>query len=86
MLSSRHRVLYVGVSGDLKARVCQHKHKLVRGFTSKYNVDRLVWYEVYEDPMTAIGREKQLKRWSRAKKTWLIETLNPEWRDLCDEI
>ena len=86
MLSSRYRVLYIGITSELKIRVYQHKTKMVPGFTKKYNVDRLVWYESYENSIAAIEREKQLKRWSRKKKIWLIERDNPEWRDLYGDL
>jgi putative endonuclease len=86
MCASRSRVLYIGVTSALKARVYQHQTEAFPGFTSKYNVNRLVWYEAYENPIDAIEREKQLKRWARRKKVWLIERENPHWRDLYGEI
>ena len=87
MLASRkHGTLYIGVARDLVRRVYEHKTKAVPGFTTKYGVDRLVWYEVYDDPTNAITREKELKKWRRAWKIRLIEEMNPEWRDLYDEI
>ncbi len=82
----RHTVLYTGVTGDLKARVYQHREKLVPGFTTRYNVQKLVYYEVFSDPTTAIEREKQIKAGSRRNKIKLINAMNPEWRDLYDEI
>lgn len=75
-------VLYVGVTSDLRKRVWEHKQKVVEGFTTRYNVDRLVYYEATEDIAAAIEREKQLKAGSRKKKIALIDCLNPEWRDL----
>ncbi len=75
-------VLYVGVTNDLQRRVYEHKEKLTEGFTKKYNVNRLVYYEVFEDIENAIIREKQIKGGSRAKKIKLIESINKEWKDL----
>ncbi len=83
LLANKHNnVLYTGVTNDLIRRVYEHKNKLVAGFTKKYNVDRLVYYEVYGSIITAIEREKQIKGWSRKKKQDLINVLNPEWTDL----
>ncbi len=79
-------VLYIGVTSHLHSRVYQHKHKLVAGFTARYNVNRLVYYELYEDMYTAIGRERQLKAGSRSRKIELIENTNPGWHDLYDQI
>lgn len=77
-----NRVLYTGVTNDLKRRVYEHKRKLVKGFTSKYNVSKLVYYDVCEDIENAILREKQIKGWLRKKKVALIESMNREWSDL----
>ena len=77
-------VLYIGVTSDLERRVFEHKKKLVAGFTSKYNLDRLVYFEDTEDVQAAIGREKQLKGWLRRRKAALVETMNPDWRDLSE--
>ena len=77
-----NNVLYTGVTSDLIRRVYEHKNKLLQGFTQKYNVDRLVYYEACENIVVAIEREKQIKAWSRKKKDQLINTLNPEWNDL----
>ena len=74
--------LYVGVTSQLPARVWQHKHKVTGGFTARYGVDRLVWFETHETMVSAIQREKQLKAGSRHKKLALIEALNPRWDDL----
>ena len=74
--------LYVGVTSQLPARVWQHKHKVTGGFTARYGVDRLVWFETHETMVSAIQREKQLKAGSRQKKLALIEALNPRWDDL----
>lgn len=81
-----HTVLYTGVSNDLIRRVYEHKDKCIKGFTQKYNVDQLVYYEVFEDPRNAIEREKQMKAGSRAKKLALINRMNPEFKDLYDQI
>jgi putative endonuclease len=83
LLSSRkHGTLYLGITKDILRRVHQHKAHSVPGFSGRYGVDRLVWFEVYEDPANAISREKQLKKWRRDWKVRLIEEQNPEWRDL----
>jgi putative endonuclease len=84
IVASRTRVLYVGVTNDLARRVWEHKEKLTPGFTSKYNVNRLVYYEETSDVKAAIAREKQIKGWLRAKKVALIEGMNPGWADLSD--
>ncbi|MEM7637091.1 MAG: GIY-YIG nuclease family protein [Pseudomonadota bacterium] len=85
MLANRkHGTLYVGVTGNLAARVFQHRNNEVEGFTSKYGVHRLVLAEVHETMENAIVREKQLKKWNRAWKVQLIEQKNPEWDDLYD--
>ena len=78
--------LYLGVTRDLIRRTYQHKEKLLRGFTSRYDVRRLVWFEVYDDPTAAIEREKEIKKWRRAWKIALIEKENPDWNDLYSEI
>ena len=81
-----NKALYTGVTSNLKKRIWEHKQKLVRGFTSKYNIDKLVYYEVFTDIKLAIQREKQIKAGSRIKKINLIETTNPEYRDLYNEL
>ena len=86
MASRRNGTLYLGVTNDLVRRVYQHKTKALGGFTARYGVNLLVWYECYDDPTTAITREKELKKWRRAWKLELIEKMNPSWRDLYDEI
>ena len=80
-----NKVLYIGVTSNLERRLYEHKMKLVDGFTQKYNVDKLVYYEVTSDVKTALEREKQLKGWVRAKKDMLIEHQNPAWEDLSDK-
>ena len=82
LASRRHGTLYLGVTNNLPRRVHQHRTKDVKGFTAKYGVMRLVWYEVYEQITEAIAREKQLKKWHRDWKIRLIEEMNPEWEDL----
>ena len=82
MTNKNNRVLYTGVTNDLKRRVYEHKEKFVSGFTGKYNVTKLVYYEILEDPENAILREKQIKAGSRRKKIDLIEGFNKEWNDL----
>jgi len=77
--------MYIGVTNDLIRRVYEHKSKQVDGFTKKYNVNKLVYYEEYNNASDAISREKQLKGWIRAKKNALIETINPKWDDLLQE-
>ena len=86
MTNKSNNVLYTGVTNDLIKRIYQHKEKLVKGFTDKYNVIKLVYYEGCGDVEEAILREKRIKGGSRAKKLALIENMNSEWRDLYDEI
>jgi putative endonuclease len=86
MTNAKHTVLYTGVASDLKGRVWQHKEKLVEGFTKKYHVDMLMYFEVTGDVMSAIAREKQIKAGSRRKKIELINSMNPGWRDLYEEL
>jgi len=78
--------LYIGVTNDFKRRVFEQKEKFVKGFAEKYGIDRLVYCEVSSDPEGAILREKQLKNFSRRRKNQLVESFNPKWRDLYDEI
>ena len=86
MTNKRNTVLYIGVTRDLKKRVWQHREKLVSGFTERYNVTKLVYYEVFEDVRAAIAREKQLKGGSRQRKIGLINSVNGDWRDLYDDL
>ncbi len=81
MASKRSGTLYLGVTNDIARRAYEHKSKQNAGFTSRYRVDRLVWYEQFEDIRDAIDREKILKKWRRAWKITLIEDMNPEWKD-----
>ena len=85
ILASRSRTLYTGVTGDLQRRVLQHKQGDQGGFTTRYYVNRLVYYETLGDPRAAIAREKEIKSWRRAKKVALIKAMNPKWMDLADK-
>ena len=85
IMTNRSKVLYTGVTNDLVRRIYQHKQKLVEGFTKKYNLTKLVYYEAGDDIRTAIQREKQLKGWLRNRKVELIESANPDWADLSEK-
>jgi putative endonuclease len=82
LASRKHGTLYIGVTNDLIRRIYQHKTKAIRGFTKRYGVDTLVYFEIFDDPLSAIAREKQLKKWNREWKVQLIESKNPNWVDL----
>ena len=82
LASSKNGTLYCGVTSDLAKRVWEHKQGVVEGFTEKYGVKKLVWFEAHESAESAITREKQIKKWNRAWKVELIETSNPDWKDL----
>ena len=87
MMTNRYNtVLYTGITSDLKLRVDEHKEKPIKGFTKKYNITKLVYFEVFKDPENAILREKQIKGGSRQKKIDLVNSINREWRDLYREI
>ena len=86
LASRRNGTLYVGVTNDLARRMSEHKSKLVPGFTRKYRVDKLVYFEEYPSILEARARERALKRWDRAWKLALIEQMNPQWRDLSEEL
>ena len=86
MASSRNGTLYIGVTSDLLSRVWQHKNNVVEGFTEKYEVHQLIWYEPHENMESAILREKVLKKWNRIWKLRLIEQFNPEWKDLYEQL
>jgi putative endonuclease len=86
LASKRNGTLYIGVTSDLGKRVWEHKNNVVGGFTKRYGVHRLVWYEVYEGMESAINREKQLKEWKRKWKLDLIERTSPSWEDFYDTI
>jgi putative endonuclease len=77
-----NKVMYVGVTSNLERRIYEHTHKLVDGFTKKYNLSKLVYFEITSDVMAAIEREKQIKKWRREKKNQLVIAMNPEWKDL----
>jgi putative endonuclease len=86
LTNKRNTAFYIGVTSDLIKRIWQHREKLVEGFTRKYNIDKLVYYEVFDSIQEAIKREKQLKNWHREWKLDLIKSQNPEMRDLYPEI
>ena len=86
LASRKDGATYVGITNDLVRRVYEHRTKAVRGFASKYNISRLLWFEVYDDPISAISREKELKKWKRSWKIRLIESQNPNWDDLYESI
>jgi putative endonuclease len=85
IMTNHSKTLYTGVTNNLMRRVYEHKQKLIPGFTKKYNITKLVYYEVFGDIKQAIAREKQIKGWLREKKIKLIESLNPNWRELSTE-
>ena len=85
IMSNRSSTLYTGSTNDLPGRVFHHKEKLVDGFTKRYGINRLVYYEVGETREAVVNREKQIKGWTRAKKIALIESVNPTWRDLSSD-
>ncbi|MEW6387233.1 MAG: GIY-YIG nuclease family protein [Thermodesulfobacteriota bacterium] len=84
IMTNKSGTLYVGVTNDLERRISKHKNSLVKGFTKKYKINRLVYYEETNDILAAIEREKQVKGWRRDKKNALIESINPEWKDLSE--
>jgi len=86
LASKRNGTLYIGITNSLARRIHEHKTNLINGFTSKYNVHRLVYYEEHDDVNNAVLREKQLKKWERAWKTGLIEKDNPSWLDLYEQV
>ena len=86
LASKKNGTLYTGSTDNLKARVWQHKDKTVKGFTSKYGVDRLVWFETHDSRAAAFTRERQIKEWKRAWKLEMIEKANPDWSDLYNEL
>jgi putative endonuclease len=86
MTNHKHGTLYIGVTSNLIGRGWQHKEKIIPGFTKRYKLDTLVYYEIHEDAESAIKREKRLKSWLREWKVELIEKHNPQWRDLYDEL
>ena len=82
LINWNNKVMYIGGTSNLECRVYEHKNKLVEGFTKKYNVDKLVYFETTNDVLAAIEREKQIKKWRREKKNQLVIGMNPEWKDL----
>lgn len=86
LTNMNNTVFYIGVSNNLVKRIYEHKNKFVDSFTSKYNLNKLVYYEIFTDILTAISREKQLKKWNRNWKINLIKKFNPEFKDLYDSI
>jgi putative endonuclease len=86
LASKRNGTLYTGVTSNILQRIWQHKHKMLEGFTKKYDIRTLVYYEVHNNAESAITREKQIKKWRRVWKLRLIEEKNPEWKDLYDRI
>ena len=85
IMTNHARTLYVGMTNDLERRVIEHKKKLIEGFTSKYSISQLVWYEEFNDVNQAIEAEKKLKGWRRSRKIALLESVNPAWQDLAAE-
>lgn len=85
-MASNTGTLYVGLTSDIRKRIYEHKAHLVPGFTNKYNTDKLIYFEVIGDSGSAIKREKQIKAWRRGKKVSLIDSLNPEWNDLSQDV
>jgi putative endonuclease len=85
IMSNASRTLYVGVTSDLPRRVYEHRNALLPGFTSRYHITRLVYFEHTTDVRSAISREKEIKGWKRAKKVELIKSVNPTWKDLAEE-
>jgi len=86
LTNKNNRVLYIGITNDLPRRIYEHKNKLINGFTKKYNLNKLIYYETTEDIFSALEREKQLKNWHREWKLNLINNFNPKWIDLSDYI
>ncbi|MBH5402087.1 GIY-YIG nuclease family protein [Bradyrhizobium sp. CNPSo 4010] len=86
LASKKYGTLYIGVTNDIVRRIYEHKSKIAAGFSKRYSVDRLIWFEIYDDPVTAIAREKELKKWRREWKIRLIEEKNPQWIDLYPQI
>ncbi len=86
LTNKSNKVVYIGVTNNLRRRVFEHKEKLIPGFTKRYNIDKLIYYEYYQKIEEAILREKRLKKWKRSWKDDLINEMNPEWRDLYEDI
>jgi putative endonuclease len=86
LAGDKYGTLYLGVTNNIVRRIYEHKSKAVAGFTRRYSIGKLVWFEIYDDALTAIAREKELKKWRRDWKIRLIEESNPQWIDLYPEI
>jgi len=86
IVGSKSRAIYIGMTNNLERRVYEHKHDLVEGSSKNHRCHRLVYYESFDEALKAIDREKQLKRWNRTKKVWLIERQNPTWEDLAERL
>lgn len=86
LAKERNSTFYVGITSNLAKRIYEHKNDLTDGFTKKYGIHKLVYFEIFDDPENAIKREKRLKKWNRPWKMRLIEEMNPDWNDLYDEI
>jgi putative endonuclease len=86
LASRKDGALYIGVTNNLIRRTFEHRSEIIKEFTSRYNITRLVWFEIYDDPISAISREKELKKWRRSWKVALIEQENPRWNDLYESI
>ena len=86
LAKARNSTFYIGMTSNLQKRIWKHKNDVADGFTKKYGIKMLVYYEVFDDPENAIKREKRLKKWNRTWKMQVIEDMNPEWRDLYDDI
>ena len=86
LASRKYGAIYVGVTGNLPGRIYMHREKILRGHTSRYQIRQLVWFEQHDDPIAAITREKQIKKWRREWKVELIESFNPRWTDFFEEI
>lgn len=86
LTNKSNNVMYIGITNDLMRRLYEHKEKLLEGFTKRYNVNKLVYFEEFKTPTDAIKREKQLKHWNRSKKNAIVETVNPEYKDLTEDL
>lgn len=86
LATKRNGTFYVGITSDLAKRIWEHKNEIADGFTKKYGIKTLVYYEVFTDPENAIRREKRLKKWTRQSKMQIIESINPQWKDLYEDI
>jgi putative endonuclease len=82
LTNSNNKVMYVGMTNDLERRIYEHKNKLIKGFTEKYNINKLVYFEQTQDVLASIAREKEIKKWRREKKNQLVNLMNPKWEDL----